>query len=194
MQKKPLRIGLDLDGVILYNPARIARPVAALAKKLLLRKKKVSFTVPKRKWEQYIWYLLHKSSIFVAPGFDTIKKLAKERKIEVYIITGRYSFLKDDLEAWLKKIGAETFVKQWYYNKTDAQPHTYKENLIRDLKLDVFVEDNWDIVQHINAKVKPHNPNLRIYWIYNIFDRNIKYEHKYSSLKKAVESIKKDLL
>ncbi len=194
MQKKPLRVGLDLDGVILYNPARIARPIAALAKKLLLKKKKVSFTVPKKKWEQYIWYLMHKSSIFVAPGFDTIKQLAKEGKIEVYIITGRYSFLKDDLEKWLKKIGAETFIKKWYYNKNDDQPHTYKEKLVRELKLDFFVEDNWDIVKHLNTTLKTENPKLKVFWIYNIFDQKIQYPHKFSSLKKAIESIQKNLL
>lgn len=194
MQKRPLRVGLDLDGVILYNPARIARPIAALAKKILLRKKKVSFTVPKKKWEQYIWYLLHKSSIFVAPGFDTIKQLSKDGKIEVYIITGRYSFLKDDLEAWLKKMGAETFVKKWFYNKNDDQPHTYKEKLVRDLKLDVFIEDNWDIVRHLNSQLIKENPNLKVFWIYNIFDSKIPYEHKYATLKKAVESIREKLL
>lgn len=194
MQKKPLRVGLDLDGVILYNPARIARPIAALAKKLLLRKKKVSFTVPKKKWEQYVWYLLHKSSIFVAPGFDTIKELAKDQKIEVYIITGRYSFLKKDLEKWLNKINAKSFVTEWFYNKNDDQPHTYKEKLIRDLNLDVFVEDNWDIVKHLNSKFNGSHPKLKIFWIYNIFDRNIDYKHKFPSLKKAVESIQKNLL
>lgn len=194
MQKKPLRVGLDLDGVILYNPARIARPIAALAKKILLHKKKVSFTVPKRKWEQYVWYLLHKSSIFVAPGFDTIQELAKKGEIEVYIITGRYSFLKKDLEKWLKKIKADTFVKEWFYNKNDDQPHTYKEKLVRDLNLDVFVEDNWDIVKHLNSKLNSHNPKLKVYWIYNIFDRNIPYDHKFPSLKKAVESFKEKLL
>lgn len=194
MQKKPLKVGLDLDGVILYNPARIARPFAALAKKLFFKKNKISFTVPKKKWEQYVWYLLHKSSIFVAPGFDTIKQLAKDNKIEVYIITGRYSFLKDDLEKWLNKIDSKSFVKEWFYNKNDDQPHTYKEKLIRDLKLDVFVEDNWDIVQHLNSKLKTENSKLRVYWIFNLFDRNIQYEHKYPSLKKVIESIKKKML
>ncbi len=187
MQKKPLKIGLDLDGVILYNPARIARPIAALAKKILLKNKKVSFTVPKKKWERYIWYLLHKSSIFVAPGFDMIKKLSKEGKIEVYIITGRYSFLKDDLEKWLNKIDSKSFVKEWFYNKHDAQPHTYKEKIIRALNLDIYIEDNWDIVNHLNAMQKEKNPKLKVLWIYNLFDRNIPYKHKFPTLKKAVE-------
>lgn len=190
MVKRPLKVGLDLDGVILYNPARIGRPLLTFVKRHILHKKKKSFTIPKHPVEQYIWYLLHKSSLFAASGFQDIKKLSEQGLIEPYIITARFSFLKNDFESWLKKINAASFIKEWYYNKNDEQPHHYKERLIDKLGLDVFIEDNWDIVTHLNQTSTKKNPHLKIYWIYNLLDRGIPYDYKFSSLKKAADSVR----
>jgi len=49
MPKRPLRVGFDLDGVLLYNPARIARPLVAFVKKHFLKKRTKLFLYPKIK-------------------------------------------------------------------------------------------------------------------------------------------------
>lgn len=194
MVKKPLKVGFDLDGVILYNPARLARPLISLFKRLVLHRKKVSFYLPKTGIEKTLWRLFHKSSIFVAPGFDEIKKMAKKDEIEAYIITARYDFLKDDFESWLDKIQAKKYFKGCYYNKNNEQPNIFKERLIRQLKLDVFIEDNWDIVKYLNSKISSKgrstfgrkNHNLKVFWIYNIMDKGLEYPYKFPSLNKAL--------
>lgn len=193
MPKKPLKVGLDLDGVILYNPARIVRPLITFVKRAVLHKSSTKFFIPRAYWEQIVWKFLHKSSIFVAPGFEEIKQLTQNKKIELYIITGRYSFLREDFEKWIKAIHAHTFVKDWYFNEHDEQPHIFKEKLITKLNLDVFVEDNWDIVNYLNSQLSLLNSQLKIYWIYNIFDRKISYQQKFPHLKSAVAAIKKSL-
>ena len=60
--------------------------------------------------------------------------------------------------------------------------------MIKKLNLDIYVEDNWDIVR----KIKDQKSKIKILWIYNILDRNIKYKHKFSSLKKVIDHL--DLL
>lgn len=187
MTKKPLKVGLDLDGVILYNPVRLARPLIALFKRLILGKRRLSFYLPKSRLEKAFWKFFHKSSIFVAPGFDEIKKMVKKGEIETYIITARYDFLKDDFESWLDKIQAKKYFKGCYYNKNNEQPNVFKERLIRQLKLDVFVEDNWDIVKYLKSKIK--NQNLKIIWVYNIFDKGLEYPYKFPSLNKALTEL-----
>ena len=117
--------------------------------------------------------------------------MAEKGLVEPYIITGRYSFLKDDFESWLKKIDAKSFIKEWYYNKHDEQPHFYKENLVNKLGLDIFIEDNWDIVEHLNKTSVKHNPNLKVFWIYNMFDKGINYQYKFPSLSKAARQVRK---
>lgn len=184
--KKQLRVGFDLDGVLLYNPLRITRPLVSIAKNLFFKKQPLHFYTPQKNWEKQIWKFFHKSSIFIAPGLDDVKKLIKNKKIKAYIVTARYSYLKNDLEKWLKKMKVDRHFSGIYYNRQDEQPHLYKERMIKKLGLDIFVEDNWDIADYLN-------PKTRTYWIYNIFDRNKKFINKFANLKSAVKKIKETI-
>jgi hypothetical protein len=69
-------------------------------------------------------------------------------------------------------------------NVHDKQPHIHKLETIEELDLDYFIEDNWDIVNHLRGRSK-----TRVLWIYNIIDRNIDYPYKYPYLRKALEHI-----
>ncbi|MCS6956674.1 MAG: hypothetical protein NZM02_02405, partial [Patescibacteria group bacterium] len=61
--KKVLRVGFDMDGVLLYNPARIFRPIIFFLKKFLLKRDVNKFYYPKTKLEKLIWLFLHKTSL-----------------------------------------------------------------------------------------------------------------------------------
>lgn len=185
MKKQPIRVGFDLDGVILYNPARIVRPLIAFYKKFFLKKKVLKFYYPHSPFEKTIWKLVHKSSIFIAPGLNDIKQLVKRKKIKAYIVTARYGFMGKELVAWFKKNELDLIFSELYYNKHDDQPHIFKERMIKKLKLDFFVEDNYDIVQHIGKSTK-----AKAVWIYNLFDRGIHYPYKMPYLQKAVTYIR----
>ena len=188
--KKILKVGFDLDGVILYNPIRLVRPIAKLLKPLksfFLKQKMESFYFPKTKIEQFFFRLLHKTSFMPDPALNDLKKLVMAKKIEAYIITGRYSFLKKDYEIWLKKIKAKTIFEKCYQNQNDLQPNEFKEIMIKKLNLDVYVEDNWDIVE----KLKIKNEKLKVFWITNILDKNIPYKYKFNKLKEALLSLQK---
>ncbi len=181
---KKLKVGFDLDGVLLYNPARIVRaPVVQFKHRFFPKKEKV-FYVPSTGPERFLWHIFHLSSIFIAPGFSDIKRLRKEGLIEPYLITARYDFLKPDLKRWLRLMKAHDIFEGVYMNENNMQPHLYKEKLVKRLDLDVFVEDNWDVVSHLNKTAKSKN-----LWIYNIFDRSIQYSNRFPSLKKAVAHI-----
>lgn len=184
MTSKPLRVGFDLDGVLLYNPARIARMPISIFKRLFLKKKELKFYYPKSRFEKGMWRAFHWTSMFIAPGFDEVKNLAKSGKIEAYIVTARYSFLKSDFEKWLKKMEINHIFKGIYQNTADEQPHLFKERMIKKLKLDIFVEDNKDIVDHLNK-----NTATQIFWIFNILDYFIIYERKFPMLDKVINYI-----
>src|SRR3989338_10539098 len=103
MKQKKLKVGFDFDGVIAYNTLRIFRKPTKYLKSLILGKKELAFYYPKSTFEKKIWELIHESSFFPAPGIDELRSLLKKNKIEGYIITSRYSFLRPQLVAWLKK-------------------------------------------------------------------------------------------
>ena len=184
MKSKILRVGFDLDGVILYNPARIMRPLISIVKRLLLHKTKLKFYYPHSPFEKWAWKQFHRSSIFIAPGMNELKMLVKEKKIIAYLVTSRFSFFGTGLMRWINKNNLDTVFENVYFNKNDEQPHMYKEKMIKKLDLDFFIEDNFDIVRFVNNKSK-----TKILWIYNIFDFFVDYPLKFASLKAAIKSI-----
>ena len=185
-----IRVGLDFDGVVAYNPFRIARPIVAYFKHDILKIKKLRFWYPQKKWQQIFWIILHESSVYPANGVDLVRSLVDERKIEAHLITARYSFLDNHLYKWLNKYKLRKYFKTINLNVDDEQPHIFKEKLIGKYKLDYFIEDNLDIVKHLVNKGKKN-----IYWIYNIFDRAYPHKNKFPYLKYALlEIIKKNNL
>lgn len=186
MRSKIPKVGFDLDGVLLYNPARILRPIVSFIKRVILKKTKLKFYYPHSPWEKHLWRLFHKSSIFIAPGMDNIRRLVKEKKIKAYIVTARYGFLGKELMSWAKKNNLEGIFAEIHYNKLDEQPHLFKERMIKELELDYFVEDNFDIVKYLDKK-----SSATMLWIYNIIDKGEYYPRRFAYLKKAVDFIKR---
>lgn len=190
--KEPLHVGFDMDGVLLYNPLRILRPIVVFIKRYLLKRKTNRFYYPKNKFERFLWILAHKSSIVKADGLEDIYNLIRKKKIKAYIITSRYTILKKDCEYWFRILNKDNLFTACYYNEGDEQPYLYKEKMIKKLQLQYFVEDNWDIVNHINKTV-PKDQRTKVLWIYNFIDRSIPYLHKFPTLKKAVAFLQKEL-
>ena len=194
MKRKKLRVGFDLDGVLLYNPARIVRPIISLMKKkkVLIDREELEFYVPKPGVGQFFWELLHKSSVWVAPGFEQIEQLKNQKLIEPYLITGRFGHLKQDYLKWKQKMRADQLFLNCYMNDRDEQPHLFKERMIKELKLDVFIEDNWDIVQYLEQTFSQKQDNqdlVKIIWLSNILDFKINYHAKANNLKQALSLI-----
>ena len=181
---KKLKIGFDLDGVILYNPIRFLRLFAKsikFVKPILFKQKKAPFYFPKSNLEKYIWKLLHKTSYRLNDGFFELADLIRSKKIEAFIITGRYGLLETDFKKWLNIIDKQKVFKKNFVNKNNMQPNEFKRKIINELKLDYYVEDNWDIVEKLD-----HHTKAKILWITNFLDKRIIYPYKFNSLKEIV--------
>lgn len=209
MEKYKLRVGFDFDGVLVYNPLRVLRPFVALFKRIVLGKRKLKFYYPHTRWEKWFWALAHETSIFPAVGFNDLRRLIIQGKIEAFVITARYAYLEKSFWRWLKKNRADKLFSGYYLNKKNEQPHIFKEKIIKKLQLDYYIDDNWDIVNYLNSRLGNSGSRLRykarferrtlnfergqaaceIHWIYNIFDRHISYRHKHPYLKRFLQYI-----
>jgi len=89
VKKKILRIGVDFDGVVAYNPFRLVRSPVAYIKKNVLGIKKLKFFVPKNWWQKIIWTIIHESSVLPANGVSLLKESAKNNSVELFLITAR---------------------------------------------------------------------------------------------------------
>lgn len=186
-----LRVGFDFDGVIAYNPLRIIRPLmSALKLKKVVKRETLVFFQPKNFIEELLWWLAHQSSFMPARGLYLLKNLVQTDQIEPHLLTGRTTSLKPDLFLKLHLFGLEKLFRTVNITSGNEQPHLFKERMIKDLQLDVFIEDNFDIVQHLVAS----NLNAKIIWISNALDKNIVYPHKYFSLADALVDLARNEL
>ena len=188
MKQEPLKVGFDLDGVILYNPARVARPILAFLSNQVLHKQKKEFYIPKTPFAEWFWQMLHKTSLTPSPAYKSVQKLISEGKIEAYLITGRYHTLESDFDHWLDKLDARSYFQSCVYNKDNEQPHIFRKRMIEMFGVNIFIEDNWDIVRLLNENSGRKKP-LTVLWVTNFLDQFIPYPYKYFSLKGAVEYV-----
>lgn len=185
----PLKIGFDFDGVILYNPARIIRPMMAYLKlKRVVKRHQLVFFVPKTKTQRSIWWLAHQSSLFPAPGLDQLKALVASGQVEAHLLTGRYPELAADVHRKLRLFGLADVFTQVHTMTTIQQPHLFKEAKIKELQLDLFVEDNYDIAAYLTGVVE-----TQIYWLANVLDTKLVFAHKFASFKAIMEQIEQVL-
>lgn len=196
MARRKLRVGFDFDGVIVYNPLRILRLPISLFKRIFLCERRLKFYYPKTRLEKWFWILLHETSFFPAVGFAELKKMLEKKEIEAYLITARYSFLEKSFYRWLKKHKLDKLFKGYYLNKNDDQPYKFKERIIKGLKLDVYIDDNWDIVQYLESKsrrwIADGEKKIEIYWIYNILDRFKPYPRKHPYLREFLQRLREN--
>lgn len=154
MEKK-IKIAFDLDGVIIDKPPLIPKKWL----EWLFRGGKrdgLHYRFPKSKLEQRIRKLSH-FYLFRPPikkNIEFIKELAKNPKYGLYIISGRYSFLEEETKDWLSKRNIGGVFKEIFINFNDKQPHLFKEEVLKRIKPNIFVDDDYLSVEFLRQKLK----------------------------------------
>ncbi len=192
MTNKIVKIGFDLDGVLLDNPSRVFRSLISRSKKAhLFPRKELEFYHPNSSFEQLLWSLVHKSSYKLADGFTDLENLVlKHQNLEIYVVSARFACLKNDTARWKKIINRNNIFKAIYFNEHDEQPHFFKKRMIKELSLNYFIEDNWDVALYLSK----NQTKTQIWWLSNFLDRVIDYPHKFFSFKAIVSKIEGFLL
>lgn len=155
MEKK-IRLAFDLDGVIIGKPPFIS-------KKLLERlfrgggKNGLRYRFPHSKLEQVVRKLSH-FYLFRPPireNIEFIKELANNPQYELYIVSGRYSFLEKETDSWLRKRKIESLFVKVFLNNEDKEPHLYKEEVLRKLQPAIFIDDDGVLADYLVEKKLP---------------------------------------
>ncbi|MBP6993661.1 hypothetical protein KBB12_00270 [Candidatus Woesebacteria bacterium] len=176
---QPIKVGFDLDGVLFFNPLRFVRgPLDLIKKGGTLQ------YIPKTRLEQFLWRILHMSSFTPASGWQTIRTLTRAKLIEPYVITARFKCLQKDFEKCMRVVDAPDYFVGCYQNLNDEQPHKYKERMIKELNLEYYVEDNWNIVEHLTKTT-----SAQILWVSNLFDADIQFDRRFNNLAEALQEL-----
>lgn len=102
--------------------------------------------------------------IFRSPmkkNIAAVEKISEDKDIEMYVVSSRFSFLKNRTREWDKKNKVSKYFKKMYFNFGDEQPHLFKERILKTEKVDKFVDDDLDLLFFLAAR----NPKIKFYWI-----------------------------
>lgn len=154
MQKR-IRIGFDLDGVVIDKPFFV--PQILLER--LVRKKtdhQLLYRYPQSSIERQIRIASHHPILRppITKNINLIKELYKSKKYTLYVISSRYNFLEQRTKEWFKYYKLRKFFKDIHINLDNEQPHLFKERMIKKLKLSVFIDDDKPLLEYLKKKFK----------------------------------------
>ncbi|OGE18267.1 hypothetical protein A3F00_01070 [Candidatus Daviesbacteria bacterium RIFCSPHIGHO2_12_FULL_37_11] len=156
-----MKIGFDLDGIFIDGPPIIPKGII----EWLYRGSQnhdPKYRFPTTKFEQTIRKWSH-SPIFrpeISRNVEFIKQLSKDKGLKIYLISSRYKFLENETMIILKKYGLENSFSKIFLNAKNEQPHLFKKNVLSNLKLDIFVEDDLIILKFL----KNYYPKTTLLW------------------------------
>ena len=155
------RVAFDLDGVIIDKPPIIPKKMLECLFRGKGKGSSLHYRFPSTKLEQGIRKLSH-YYLFRPPieeSLRVIRKMAKEEKFDFFIVSARYSFLEKETQKWLEKRGINGLFQKVYLNIDNEQPHLFKEKKLKDLKADVFIDDDNLLADYLADSLS----NIKIY-------------------------------
>jgi len=154
-RRSRIKIAFDLDGILIDKPPFIPKRLLEWAFKGG-DGSKLHYRFPKTKLEQWIRKLSH-FYLFRPPirkNIEVVRRLAKDKRYELYIISARYSFLKKETEVLFKKWKINNFFKKVFLNLENKQPYIFKAEILETLEPEVFIEDDPLIIRYVLPKIE----------------------------------------
>lgn len=161
------KTAFDFDGIFIGNPPLIPKEIV---EKLYKKKNHtLSYRVP-GKLEQKIRILSH-FPIFRPPIDRNLLALPEiaNKNPDIHIISSRFSFLKKRTEVLIEKYDIAKYFKSINFNFEDKQPHIFKDELIKKLKIGRMVDDDPDLIRYLSKK----NPKVEFFFLSRKKDENI---------------------
>lgn len=116
-------------------------------------------------FEQKIRIVSH-HPIFRRPitnNIEAIKKIAKRNGCKTYLVSSRFGFLKKRTQTIIEKYHLDQYFDGVYFNYKNQQPHLFKEETIKKLGIEKYIDDDLDLALYLSSKM----PQLKIYWLKN---------------------------
>lgn len=156
-----MNIGFDLDKIFINYPPFIP---SELINRLYKQKSNgvLLYRMPS-KAEGTIRILSHHP--FLRPpiigNIQFVEGLAKSKKHRYYLVSSRFSFLKHQTNLIVKKYNFDKIFDAMLFNFEDQQPHIFKDNIIKKMKIDRYVDDDLPLLEFVSK----NNPNTRFFWL-----------------------------
>jgi hypothetical protein len=156
-----MRIGFDLDKIFINTPPFV--PISIINKFYKKRDNGILlYRIPTRP-EQLLRKATHVPLLRppIQQNLTFLRELAKDKNNHLFLISSRFKFLEPETEQLVKKYRLNSIFEKLYFNFDNKQPHKFKNEILKELKLDVFVDDDLSLVRYV-AK---DNPKTKFFWL-----------------------------
>lgn len=158
-----MNLGFDLDKIFIDYPPFIP---AELINKLYKQKSNgvLLYRIPSKP-EQVFRIVSHHPFLRppIVKNLDFVKKLSSNKKNKHYLISSRFSFLKNRTNTIINKYQFDKIFDAMIFNFEDKQPHLFKNQAIKKLNINRYIDDDLPLLEFI-AK---DNQNTKFFWLNN---------------------------
>ncbi len=162
-----MNIGFDLDGIFINTPPLVPKEII---EKLYKKKDNgvLLYKIPSVP-EQLFRKATH-LPIFRPPIEENLRflKSISKKDNKLYLISSRFKFLEKETNQLVKRYGLDTIFDGIYFNFDNKQPHVFKDEIIKKLKLDVHIDDDLSLIKF----VAQHNPKIKFLWLNNKLNKD----------------------
>lgn len=156
-----MNFGFDLDKIFINFPPIIPDKVVDFLYKGKANHQ-LKYRIPS-KIEQKIRIITH-HPLFRQPiteNIDFVRNLALNKKNKHYLISSRFSFLKQRTDNLIKSHRFDKIFDFMYFNYENKQPHQFKHEVMKKLNLDIYVDDDLHLLRYLIDR----NPKTKFYWL-----------------------------
>ncbi len=174
-KRKKINIGIDIDGIFVDKPPLVpARVINYLYRKT--NNKSLEYKIPLNYFDKKIRIISH-LKIFrpiIKNNLNWLKENSSNTNINIFIVSGRYSFLENRTKKLLKNNGIVLKNERIKLNTKDIQPHIFKDQIVKNLNIDYMIDDDIFMLKYLSTL----NPNTTFVWYANspYFKANLSYE------------------
>jgi len=183
-----MNVGFDLDQVFINHPQFIPYKIVDWLHRGP-QHNGPTYRFPRTKFEQSLRKFSH-SRLFrpqISQNVAFLKELTTSKSPKLHLITSRYSFLEKKTQKLLKKYELVHLFTSVNLNLQNEQPHLFKERIINELELDLFIDDDLKLLKYL----KSHCPKTQLVW-YNPYHKandhvGITTVHKLSQVEEFIK-------
>ena len=155
-----MNIGFDLDKIFINTPPFI--PKFFIEKLYKKRDNGVLIYRIPGGVEQVIRNISHLPIIRPAmkDNLNFIRNSPRENN-KFYLISSRFKFLEKRTKNLIQKHQLDKIFDEMFFNFANEQPHIFKNRIIKNLKLDYYIDDDLSLLKYVGR----HNPKTKFFWV-----------------------------
>lgn len=164
-----MNIGFDLDKIFINFPFLVPSKIVEWFYKERTNHE-LKYRIPS-KIERIIRVFSH-YPLFRLPiteNINYVKNLTLANKNKYYLISSRFSFLKNRTDNLIKRYHFDKIFNTMYFNYENKQPHLFKNEVISKLDLDMYVDDDLQLLEYLSDK----NPKTKFFWLNNKISKSL---------------------